>query len=195
MKVYFIRHGETLLNRKFFHQKYETPLSEKGREQVSLLAESLKGNTASLILTSPLKRTEETACIIGDILSLPVEKSDLFREIERPEKIYGHSFFSLSSFFYIFPLFFLTQKKKEKRGESLQDFFIRIKEAFSFLEKREEESIIVITHKGFMTGVLCFLKREGEIDPFDFKKILLQKRIKNASYILCEWKKKWSKLE
>lgn len=60
MKLYLIRHGETIWNEKGLWQGItDVPLNEKGREQAKKLANSLERVDA--IYSSPLKRSLETA--------------------------------------------------------------------------------------------------------------------------------------
>ncbi len=55
----------------------ERPLSAEGREKASVTAARLNqlGITPGLIITSPLLRAEQTACILAETLCAPVEKS------------------------------------------------------------------------------------------------------------------------
>jgi phosphohistidine phosphatase len=81
MNLYFLRHadalpedGETVLN------DGERPLSPEGREQVVRLAQAIRQQELSfdLVLTSPLKRTRETAELLLTTLERPPgEANDL----------------------------------------------------------------------------------------------------------------------
>lgn len=71
--IYLVRHGE-----------YENPgyvfpgrlpgfgLSDHGRQQVARLARFLTDKGITAIISSPLRRTRETAAIISDTLKLPI---------------------------------------------------------------------------------------------------------------------------
>ncbi len=65
-KMLLIRHGESLANRAGIYQgqSVDTSLSLLGRRQASLLVDRLKSEKVGYLLTSPLKRTSETARFI-----------------------------------------------------------------------------------------------------------------------------------
>lgn len=69
MKIIFIRHGESEANTNHIisNTGYKHGLTETGRNQVGILAEKLKDKYSSpvRIISSPLKRADETAGIIG----------------------------------------------------------------------------------------------------------------------------------
>lgn len=65
MRIYVIRHGETLLNCKGVLQGWlDVPLNEQGKKEARKTGEGLKGITFKKAFTSPLKRAVETAEII-----------------------------------------------------------------------------------------------------------------------------------
>jgi len=92
-RIYLVRHGETLENRTRHFQHHDTPLSVHGREQ----AESTAGQLAKLpikaVITSNLKRSEETAEVIAGGLNVLIESLSLFAEVKRPSEIVGKSYF------------------------------------------------------------------------------------------------------
>ena len=51
-KVYFLRHGQTKLNKGWVHQSPSTPLSELGEKQAAAIAEQIKDYDIDLIITS-----------------------------------------------------------------------------------------------------------------------------------------------
>ena len=81
MKVYFLRHADALPeNGESIPCDEERPLSDEGKQQVERLAQALKKRDLAfdLVLTSPLKRSRETA---EGLLQLqgrtPAEANDL----------------------------------------------------------------------------------------------------------------------
>ncbi|MCL6645874.1 MAG: histidine phosphatase family protein, partial [Dehalococcoidia bacterium] len=79
----FVRHGETAGNRDRVFQTYDTPLSAVGRMQAARLAARLATEgPVHRLYSSDLRRTMETAVIIGEQLGLqPVLTPDL-RELD-----------------------------------------------------------------------------------------------------------------
>ncbi len=77
-----LRHGETVWNREKRYQGWlDSPLTEEGREQVRLRAESLRGERFGVLVSSDLGRTLESAAIAGEVLGLPIARTFMeFRE-------------------------------------------------------------------------------------------------------------------
>lgn len=73
-KIYLVRHGESVANTKGIYQgqTYDTPLSFVGRKQAEALARYFADKAVCKILTSPLKRTKETAQKVADIAHLEI---------------------------------------------------------------------------------------------------------------------------
>ena len=101
MKLYLIRHGESVGNQKrLLFGRSDYPLTELGREQAAQVRDKMAENPVSVCYSSPLMRARETAeiCFAGrgvDILPLPeVMEQDMGRyenmdfptmEAEHPE--------------------------------------------------------------------------------------------------------------
>jgi probable phosphoglycerate mutase len=81
-RVFLVRHGATVLTAEDrFAGATDIPLSDEGREQVRRLAVRLSDEKLSGVFASPLGRTMETAAILAQPHSLPVEPVDGLREI------------------------------------------------------------------------------------------------------------------
>ena len=62
VKLYFIRHGESLANQKdVFIGQYDFDLTEKGRKQAEMVADYLKDVKVDAIYSSDLLRAYHTA--------------------------------------------------------------------------------------------------------------------------------------
>ena len=82
MKIYFIRHGETVWNtKKIFQGSSNSPLTEKGRCQAAKLGEKLKDVPFVTFYSSPLGRTMETTELIKNGRDIRVKYMDEFKEI------------------------------------------------------------------------------------------------------------------
>jgi probable phosphoglycerate mutase len=96
--LYLVRHGEAECNvlcvASSLPETTERHLTEKGREQIARVAESLVGKKVDGIIASPLVRTQETARIISEKISIPVQTDDRLHETgfgifnERPIKLF-----------------------------------------------------------------------------------------------------------
>lgn len=75
-KIYFIRHAESIANSKGIYQgqSHDTGLSVLGKQQAEALAEALARRGVKKIMSSPSKRTMETANLLAQRLNISVEK-------------------------------------------------------------------------------------------------------------------------
>lgn len=82
MKIYFVRHGESIANllREFSNSGVKHPLTEKGVEQARILSHRLDGIRFESIHTSPILRAMQTAYILADRSDTPVEVTEALRE-------------------------------------------------------------------------------------------------------------------
>ena len=81
-RLYLIRHGATTLSSEDrFSGGTDVDLSKEGRWQAECLSKRLANDQISAIYTSPMRRTMETAAIIGAPYQLQPELRDGLREI------------------------------------------------------------------------------------------------------------------
>ena len=81
--IVLVRHGETDWNREHRFQGHaDTPLNEAGRRQARELAEMFRGEGASAVYTSPLRRASETARIVAERIGLDAQALEALREID-----------------------------------------------------------------------------------------------------------------
>ena len=80
LNIYFVRHGETLWNKEGKIQgELDSPITEKGREDIHKLAENLKDIKFGGIYSSELGRAYETALILNSE-SLRIKQMKEFNE-------------------------------------------------------------------------------------------------------------------
>lgn len=78
-----LRHGETPVSaEKRFAGVGDVPLTDTGVMQARAAAKALAGRSIDAIVSSPLKRTRQTAQEVADIVGLPVRVEDGFRETD-----------------------------------------------------------------------------------------------------------------
>lgn len=81
-RLYLIRHGATTLSSEDrFSGGTEVDLSTEGRWQAGCLAKRLANDQISAIYCSPMRRTRETAAIVGAPYAMQPEIRDGLREI------------------------------------------------------------------------------------------------------------------
>ena len=89
MKVYFVRHGESVGNAGRLHQTIDMPLSELGVAQAVRIAERLRKYKIDIIFASPVIRARQTAEIISTNLNVPIEQWDQLAEVKGPSEVGG----------------------------------------------------------------------------------------------------------
>ncbi|HUD04137.1 MAG TPA: histidine phosphatase family protein [Candidatus Paceibacterota bacterium] len=158
-KVYFIRHGESEGNAGPIRQTKETPLTKKGKSQASIVAERCVKLPLEFIVCSSMNRAKETAEIILGKISKPIEYSDLFIERRRPSEVLGKPKND--------PAALEAEKEIEEKfqipgfkfsdEENFEDLKRRAKKALEYLERRPEETILVVTHGFFMRIIMAYV--------------------------------------
>ena len=193
--VYFLRHGQTPLNRQWRHQFDDTPLSEKGREQVRHASKKLAGKGIEVIITSSQARAKETAHIVGEMLGLLPEENELFCELRRPSNLHGTHWLSLRSLWSMGLLYLHAgkkewQKKEENEGdgENLHDFHARVRRGLEYLTTRPEKHILVVTHRGIIATAMLQMQHDGTDTVAEYRKTLRRLHgVSNASRVTTTW--------
>jgi phosphoserine phosphatase len=80
--VIIVRHAESMANSKGIYQgqTYDTDLSRLGKKQAKSLAKRAKEIGIKRIISSPLKRTYQTAHAVSQVCDCPIEISELIIE-------------------------------------------------------------------------------------------------------------------
>jgi len=84
MKLYFVRHGESEANTRRVISNRESPfgLTDLGKKQANILADSLKDIPVTAIYSSPVLRAKETADILSQSLRQPYRVTEALREYD-----------------------------------------------------------------------------------------------------------------
>ncbi len=145
---YGIRHGEAnsnITNTLDSLGAISNPLTEKGRQQVSVAIAELKEKGITKIITSPFERTKETAQIVGDALGIDVETDERIREFNHGDwdgktidQLYADN-----------PEFATNFAYTPENGESHLDVRARMMRVLFDCEKKySNEKILLVTHGG-----------------------------------------------
>lgn len=160
-KIFLVRHGQTEDNLSEIYQHDADGLSKEGERQAVCIATCLADKGAEVVISSTLKRAQQTAGFLVEKLQLPLESNPLLIECVRPSSWEGKSFYDLE----------ITTAKQEMLqhlddpewryldGENLADWLGRAQEVIAYIEKHSAETIIVVTHAHFLKvlwGVLLF---------------------------------------
>ncbi|MDO8510498.1 MAG: histidine phosphatase family protein [bacterium] len=155
--IYFVRHGESEGNAGLVFQGPSSSLTEKGKEQAAFLAKRFTKLSVDVIIASTMKRAEETAVIINDVINKPIEFSGLFVERRRPSWHVGRAKDD--------PEVLEADKRiQENFGveefrlsdeENFEDLKERAEKSLKYLAHRKEDKILVVTHGLFLRIVMA----------------------------------------
>lgn len=184
--VYFVRHGETMANRRSCHQGPDEPLSDNGQGQAKNVSKTLASLKIDTLVCSSYVRARQTAEIIGEELDLPLIPTDTVVEFRRPNKLYGQRHYSLGSFLYVWNLFW-HQEDPEWNNDGAENLFQirnRMESAKNFIEDLPGQRIAVVSHAIFMDMFKEMVCKERDMKLFEFAKgLALTKRIKNTGIL------------
>lgn len=164
-KLYVVRHGETNFNREERSQGPDAELSSLGRIQTGHLAMRFGATSVDNIISSDMKRAEETAEAIATITGHTILYSELFREMKQPSEVVGK--------FFVDSL--VVEARNQMRinecvktwhysdEENAYDLYARALLARRFLEACTETNSVVVSHGIFISMLFCTLLTESEI--------------------------------
>ncbi len=154
MKILLIRHGETTGDiEDRWGGSYDDHLTERGREQLHVTAQSIAEKKIEIIFHSPLIRAREAAEIISDEIGCPLQQFEGLEErhygiltglpkkeaLEKyPEVVEAHK----------------NPMNTDPDGESFDDFNDRVVTAFEKIIKEECETIAIVSHGGSLKRIL-----------------------------------------
>lgn len=150
MKLYLVRHGETVWNTQRRMQGItDVTLTHKGKQQTKKIAIQLKGIKFDAIYSSPLQRALDTARAIHAFHpDIPFQTHDhlverAFGELE--SKTYDEMIALYP--FLAFETTWNHPNFRPKGGESLTDVKKRVKTLLKYLIKKHDgETILVVSH-------------------------------------------------
>jgi broad specificity phosphatase PhoE len=156
MSLLVIRHGETALNRDRVMQPADTPLSDRGKEQVLRLAQRLSTEGITRILASDLPRAAMTAQALSDETGVGVEFESLLQE-RNFGRLRGQRFIDLETQD-IDPF---AENYEPEEGETWQEFDQRVTHAWVKIQSAlpSDGILAVVTH-----GLVCAALLRNHLD-------------------------------
>ncbi len=189
--IYFVRHGETVLNAKNIRQGSEGGLTEKGRAQALATAKRFPAHKGKpeIIIASPYQRTRETADIVSKELNLKVEYCDLLVERRNPSEIIGHegSEPQVKSIIDRIDKSFHSDDLRYSDEENFTDLKARAKKLLQFIKHRREKKIIMVTHGIFLKMVISYMLYGDELSASHYNSLSVYNPIDNASMAICSY--------
>lgn len=147
--IYFVRHGETNLNKQHvFQGSIDEPLNELGVLQAIEVATRLKDEKIDIIYSSPLKRAHTTAEAVNKFHGVEIVKDKRISELYLG-KLEGQKYNNEN-------LETLIKTSKEYGGEGLESLIARVKDFMEDLKKQKGKNILIVAHGGvYKAMVYC----------------------------------------
>ncbi len=180
MNLYVVRHGQTDWNiNHMILSKTDIELNETGKKQAEEVAKKIEKEKIDLIISSPLKRTMQTA----DIINRKKNVSIIY-DARIQERNFGE-FEGLkddNSKFNIHEFWDYEKNIQYEQAEDVRDFFERIITFLEFIKKEYKNSNVLLVTHGAVSGVMnCYLtKQPKKLD------VLLNGMLGNCEYVKYE---------
>jgi probable phosphoglycerate mutase len=169
MKLFCIRHGETVYNLEGRIQgQADSHLSPLGFKQCEAMADVLAGEPIELIISSPLARAIESARGLAEKLKLDVATDARLMEINAGI-FQGHTWPEINE---RYPDVAAEWRKSDPDfripgGESRRDVMIRAGAAFDAIHQGGHKTVVVMAHGGSLSaGLKVLLGIPAERNPF-----------------------------
>ena len=159
MKLYFVRHAQR------GNGEYQDTLTEEGIEQAKELAKYLCNLKVDKVICGDLNRARKTAEPTIAALDVPIEFTSEVNERSlgvlqgKPEE--GKAALKRSGL--------SMEEFRPEGGENALDAYNRAKLFVERLKSQKEQSILIVSHSGFISDVATILLRKPMGDNKDYK--------------------------
>ncbi len=162
LQLFVVRHGESVAN--VFDQDRARPegdvdrLTDRGWEQARGLGRRLEGERLEAIVASPMRRAQETAEAINEVLGLPLETDEELFEVRQSDAFYA----GLPHAAEHATLSWMPGADPEEApdgAESFAEILDRVRRARERVEERGAERMLAVSHYGvlhFLLGLTMF---------------------------------------
>lgn len=201
-QIYFVRHGETVLNKEHIRQGSEGGLSEGGKEQAVKTAIRLAKMHLEHMYVSPYERTKETAEIINQYAHVPFTYTHLLAERKNPTDIIGKKYDDLNVEKIVNQIDLSNHDSNFRLSdeENFSDLQKRAKKLLRFLKYRPYTRIVCVTHGIFLKMVLAHITYSSKLTPLTHATLTYLTTVHNAGITLIQYnpwniflgKKTWS---
>ncbi len=166
MKLYVVRHGETIWNAENRVQGVsDIPLTDKGRLDATLQKDFVKSLDIDVVISSPLDRAIETAKLLTDN-KLPINTDDRIKERD-----WGLNEGANIDEVDRWDCWDVILNTRVQNIESIQDFMYRVS---SFLEdikvRYKDKKVLLVTHSAVIRVIhylLGTIPEDGDLSKID----------------------------
>jgi len=162
--IVIVRHAESIANTQGIYQgqTYDTDLSDLGKKQAKALASRLKIFGIKKVITSPLKRTHQTAKAIADEIGCEVMINEKIIETNHGKWEGKHKDWIKENFKDIYEMW--LQKPSGVVFPNGESFMDTVKRTLDFLENTEIEPYsAIVTHDNILRAMISLIKN-SDID-------------------------------
>lgn len=180
--VHIVRHGESYSNTSDFWMSDDVGLTEKGINQANAVASRFENLPIEIIFSSNIQRAKDTASIIKRKIDKPIEYHDLFNERKWPSEQNGlhkkgeESNKMSEEIWKIFP----NPELRYSDEENFTDLKERIKNILLFLESRQEENIMIVTHGFILRIMMAYIVMGEDLSPEECDQFIDKFHTKNT---------------
>ncbi len=155
MRLLVVRHGRTDWNDlKKVQGLADIELNDTGKMQAKEVGKTLENEKIDLIISSPLKRTRQTAAIINEGKNINIIYDERVKERDFGE----FEGLNRNDFDY-FGYWTYSKNYKYEKAENIQDFFKRI---FGFLddikETYKDKTVLLVIHGGVSVAINAYFE-------------------------------------
>ena len=185
MKIILMRHGQTDYNLSGINmgRRLDASVNDTGKTQIEQTIPEIKSLNPEVIISSPMRRTRESAEIIQKALGTPMEFDDRIMEIDTgsmsgKNKAEVARLMELSLEGAIHQYRMGQYDYTPFGGESAQDILVRAEAFLKDLVKRKEKCVIVMCHGGIVRALHKLITGDST---------LIDQGIPNAVLIVLEY--------
>lgn len=185
-RIYFVRHGETLLNANHIRQDFNGGLSEKGKDQARQTGERLAQMHIQHMYSSPFERTVETSEIIQKYIHTAFTYTHLLAERRNPSSIIGKKYDNIDAkkITDAIDLGYHSANFRIADEENFFDMKQRVKKLLRYLKFRPHTSIVCVTHGIFLKMVLAYIHVGRTLDVPEYITLGFLNKVDNAGITL-----------
>jgi len=164
-RIYLVRHGDYINKKNIIAGYLPLPLSPKGKKQAKKAGLFLKRKNIGAIFASPIKRTQETAKIISQIVSKG--KLKVITDKDLRESAFGHFTEGLTrqQAMEKYPkqsVLYRRQPSKSKTGETFKNMVGRMLRAISDgIKKYPGQNLVFVSHQDPIISALLKISKRS----------------------------------
>lgn len=188
-RVYFIRHGRTLLNEQRIKQGAEGGLSESGKAQARIVGAALRDAHIGVICSSPYERAKETAELIRESVHAPIRYTPLLAERKNPSEVIGKPVDDpeVKKAMGATAYGFHDDEYRYADEENFVDLKARAKKCLAYLESRPASVVCAVTHHAFLHMLLSYMLVGERLTAAEFTKLSFFNPAENGGITVCEY--------